>query len=128
MASKKNPQPRALVIEDDDVFADHLALLMQKMDFIVEISHDGLDALGRCQSHRFDVIVCDVRMPRLSGLSFLSNLRQTLNATTRVVMISALDDNAIRDQSLASGAAAYLVKPIHAQDLRGAIGELNFKL
>ena len=94
------------------------------MGFAVDCAVDGLDALARCQSSRFDVIICDIRMPRLSGLSFLSSLGKTLNATTRVIMISGLDDNAIRNQVLSSGASAYMVKPIAAQDLRDAIGKL----
>ena len=117
-----DPQLRALVIDDDETVIDQVTQVMHKMGFAVERSIDGLDALGRCQSNRFDVIVCDVRMPRLSGLSFLSNLGNTLNGTTKVIMVSALDDNAIRNQALASGASAYLVKPIVTQDLRDAVG------
>ncbi len=117
-----DPQLRALVIDDDETVVDQVTQVMHKMGFTVERSMDGLDALGRCQSNRFDVIVCDVRMPRLSGLSFLSNLGHTLNSATRVVMISALDDNAIRNQALASGAYVYLVKPIAMQELRDAVG------
>ena len=127
MASIDNFNLRALVIDDDETIVEQVTQVMRKMGFAVENSLDGLDALGRCQSSRFDVILCDVRMPRLSGLSFLSNLANTRNAKTKVIMISALDDNAIRNQSLTSGASAYLVKPIAAQDLRDAIGNLSGK-
>ena len=127
MASIDNSNLRALVIDDDETIVEQVTQVMRKMGFAVENSLDGLDALGRCQSSRFDVILCDVRMPRLSGLSFLSNLANTRNAKTKVIMISALDDNAIRNQSLTSGASAYLVKPIAPQDLRDAIGNLSGK-
>ena len=127
MSSQKDPQPRALVVDDDEAAVEHVALVLQKLGFFVERAVDGLDALRLCHMGKFDVIVCDVRMPRLSGLSFLSNLGHTQNATTRVVMISALDDNAIRNQALASGASAYLVKPLDAQDLQDAVGEMNYK-
>jgi DNA-binding response OmpR family regulator len=127
MSSKQEPQPRALVVDDDEVAVDHLVLLLKKMGFMVETAPDGFAALHLCQSGTFDVIVCDVRMPKLSGLSFLTNLGRTKNATSRVVMISAFDDNSIRDQALASGAAAYLVKPIGAEELRDAVGGVNYK-
>ncbi len=122
MSLPRTPQLRALVIDDDQTVADQVTQALHKMGFAVEHSMDGLDALGRCQSNRFDVIVCDIRMPRLSGLSFLSNLSHTLNGSTKVIMVSALDDNAIRNQALASGATVYLVKPIAIQDLRDAVG------
>lgn len=124
MPSEQNPQRRALVVDDDDTVVEHVTQVLHKMGFVVDCAVDGLDALARCQSSRFDVIICDIRMPRLTGLSFLSNLGRTLNATTRVIMISGLDDNGIRNQVLSSGAAMYLVKPISTQDLRDAIGSL----
>lgn len=114
-------QPRALVVEDDETVADHVAQVLRKMGYDVEYSLDGLDALRLCQANDFGVIVCDVRMPRLSGLSFLSNRGKTLSVGARVIMISALDDNAIRSQALEMGASAYLVKPLVMQELQDAI-------
>ena len=126
MASPDDSTLRALVVDDDETFIDHITYLMHKMGYAVERSFDGLDALKRCQSSRFDVVVCDVRMPRLSGLSFLSNLSRATDAMPKCIMVSALDDNSLRRQALASGASAYLVKPIEAQALRDAVGAPKF--
>ncbi|MBL8513942.1 MAG: response regulator [Betaproteobacteria bacterium] len=112
---------RALVVDDDEACVEHVSAILRKFEWNVEQSHDGLDALRRCQSARYDLVICDIRMPRLSGLSFLSNLSQTRNAMTRVVMVSALDDRAIRRQALASGASAYLVKPLDTRALIDAL-------
>lgn len=112
---------RALVVDDDEAAIEHVTSVLHRLDFDVEQSFDGLDALRRCQSSSFDIIVCDVRMPRLSGLSLLTNLRNTRNSGTRVVMISALEDPSIRRQALATGASAYLVKPLTGPALVQAI-------
>jgi DNA-binding response OmpR family regulator len=61
----------------------------------------------------------------MSGLSLLDNLRNTQNAVTRVVMISAHEDPDARRQAMASGAAAYLVKPLNARELVEAIAGPN---
>ncbi|MEO8383733.1 MAG: response regulator [Betaproteobacteria bacterium] len=122
MASPENSNLRALVVDDDETFVDYIAHLMHKMGYAVERSFDGLDALKRCQSSHYDIVVCDVRMPRLSGLSFLSNLSRATAAMPKCIMVSAFDDNALRRQAFASGASAYLVKPIEAQALRDAVG------
>jgi len=114
-------KPRSLVVDDDETIIDHVTYVLRQSGFDVEQAFDGLDALRRCQSARYDLIVCDVRMPRLSGLSLLSNLAQTQNADSRVVMISAIDDSALRKQALASGASAYLVKPLTAEALRAVV-------
>ena len=126
MASPDDSTLRALVVDDDETFIDHITYLMHKMGYAVERSFDGLDALKRCQSSRFDVVICDVRMPRLSGLSFLSNLSRATDAMPKCIMVSALDDNSLRRQALATGASAYLVKPIEAQALRDAVGAPKF--
>ena len=101
---------------------------MHQLGFTVETSFDGLDALKRCQSSRFDIVLCDVRMPRLSGLSFLSNLARTSEPIPKVIMVSALDDNSIRRQALATGASAYLVKPVALQVLKDAVDTALGKL
>jgi CheY-like chemotaxis protein len=112
---------KALLIEDDETSIEQALEILRQLEIDVELALDGLDGLRRCQSARYDLIVCDVRMPRLSGLSFLSNLPSTRNASTRVVMFSALDDPAIRRQALASGAASYLVKPLSSKALIEAL-------
>ena len=122
MSFRTDQKLRALVVDDDDTVLDFLTQVLHRMEYAVEHAFDGLDALRRCQSARYDIVVCDVRMPRLSGLSLLSNLGQTLNAETRIVMISALDDDTLRRQALASGASAYLIKPLSGEMLRQAIG------
>jgi len=124
MSNASTRKPRALVVDDDETVLDQVTLVMRQMGFDVEHAFDGLDALRRCQSARYDVVVCDVRMPRLSGLSLLSNLGQTLNADSRVVMISAFDDSSLRRQALASGASVYLVKPVTMAMLREAVADV----
>ena len=128
MSTTSKPQPHALVVDDDETFVDQVTYAMHQLGFTVETSFDGLDALKRCQSSRFDIVLCDVRMPRLSGLSFLSNLARTSEPIPKVVMVSALDDNAIRRQALATGASAYLVKPVALQVLKDAVDTALGKL
>ena len=114
---------RALVVDDDDSTLEHVGAVLHRLNFDVENSFDGLDALRRCQSARYDIIVCDVRMPRLSGLSFLNHLAQTENVSTPVIMLSAIDDGDVRRQALSSGAVAYLVKPVSSELLSRTVEE-----
>ena len=114
---------RALVVDDDETVLDHVSQVLRRMNFAVEPSFDGLDALRRRQSARYGIVVCDIRMPRLSGFSLLSNIGQTINEETRVVVISALDDDSLRKQALASGASAKPIKPLTREMSREAIGD-----
>ena len=61
---------RALVVDDDDACIEHVVSVLRKFGWQADESHDGLDALRRCQAARYDLVICDIRMPKLSGLSF----------------------------------------------------------
>lgn len=123
MTLATSPAKRALVIDDDESTCDHVRSVLRKLDFQVEIAFDGLEALRLCQAAEYTLIICDIRMPRLSGLSFLSHLANTPNVGAKVVVVSALDDMNIRQSALSAGASAYLVKPLVAETLLAAIAE-----
>ena len=120
MAVQENTHPYALVVDDHETFTDQITHVLHQLGFKVESTFDGLDALKRSKSSRFDVAVCDVRMARLSGLIFLSNLSRTPASMPKIIMASVLYDNSIRRQALATGASAYLLKPISMQAVKDA--------
>ena len=72
----ENSVKLALVVEDDDTVSEHITKLLEARGFKVAQEFDGMAALQRCRSEKFDLVVCDIRLPRLSGISFLRNLRQ----------------------------------------------------
>ncbi len=110
-----SPQRRALVVDDDPVIVEFVSRTLAKANFLVESCGDGMMALSMFRAAPFDVVVADVRMPKLSGLGFLQNLRLPQGSPHRVVLISSMDDAKTRRDALAAGAVAYLVKPASSQ-------------
>ena len=106
---------RALVVDDDEAMVEYVSRVLQGAGFTVETCGDGMTALEQFRATPFDVVIVDVRMPRLSGISFLKNLRLTTASACRVVLLSALDDQKTQREALDAGAAAYLVKPASAK-------------
>ena len=117
IAAKK----RALVIDDDSTVVEHVSAALRRAGYEVESAEDGLTALAIYRASRFDAVVCDVRMPKLSGISFIKNLRLTAAADCRVVMLSAFDDRTMKREALEAGAVAYLVKPASSQAIIEAV-------
>ena len=117
MASDSNTSPvnaiqkRALVVDDDSTIVEYVSAVLRRAGFQVETAGDGMTALEMCRASHFDAVVCDVRMPKLSGTSFLRNLRLNAESTCRVVLLSSIDDSTTRRESLEAGAVAVLVKP-----------------
>ena len=107
----EHKKPRALVVDDDEDMVGFVSLALKSAGFEVESCGDGMAALEMFRSSPFDVVMLDVRMPRLSGISFLKNLRLAPGSMHRIVLLSAMDDQKLQREALDAGAVAYLVKP-----------------
>ena len=114
-------QKRVLVVDDDIVIVEHASAVLRRAGFHVETAGDGMNALAMFRASHFDAVVCDIRMPKLSGISFLKNLRLAAESTCRVVMMSSLDDRTLMREALEAGAVAYLVKPASSKAILAAV-------
>jgi two-component system OmpR family response regulator len=101
---------RILVIEDDDVTADEIAIELRSHSHIVERAANGQAALERATREAYDAITLDRMLPGLDGLKVVARLRER-GITTPVLMISALSDVDERIAGLRAGGDDYLVKP-----------------
>ncbi len=109
---------RALVVDDDDLSREFVSTIVTKAGYSVDEAPDGLTALDKCRHNVYDVVICDILMPRLNGLSFIRNLaNMSPNAAKRVFFVSGLDDRSIRQEALDAGAEAFLVKPLNSKAL-----------
>ncbi|HEV2767371.1 MAG TPA: response regulator [Acidimicrobiales bacterium] len=133
------PSRRAvLVVDDDDCIRAVVRAVLEAGDFDVVEAVDGPSALqllaagdndaaggdagaGQDQPPP-DVLVLDVMMPGMDGIEVC---RQVDHRTTRVLMLTAREDVAIRDASAAAGADAFLAKPFSAVELLDAIERLS---
>ena len=120
-AENNEVQKRALVVDDDTVMVEHASAVLRRAGYHVETAGDGMNALAMFRASHFDAVVCDIRMPKLSGISFLKNLRLAAESTCRVVMMSSLDDRTLMREALEAGAVAYLVKPASGKAILAAV-------
>ncbi len=108
----------ALVVDDDEVVVQFFKICLTRLGYEVTMAGDGMAALDMCKERPFDVVLCDVRMPRLNGISFIRNVkRMAPGAASRIIVISSMDDRTVRADALAAGAEVYLVKPVSATTL-----------
>jgi DNA-binding response OmpR family regulator len=114
---------RLLLIEDSEKLQFHLRDGFQKLGHEVQVTGEGKEGLWRAQSHDFDVIILDLMLPGLDGLSILSRLRKA-GKDTSVLILTAKDRVADRVQGLRAGADDYLVKPFAFDELVARIEAL----
>ena len=122
MTNEVNATPkRALVVDDDATMVEYVSAVLRRAGYLVETADNGLTALEMYRANPYDAVVCDIRMPKLSGNSFLKNLRLNAESTCRVVLLSAMDDQTIRREALEAGAVAYLLKPASSKAIIEAV-------
>jgi DNA-binding NtrC family response regulator len=112
---------RVLVVDDEESQRTVLAGFLRKRGYDVVIAASADDALAAAATHHVDVVVTDVRMPGLSGVDLLDELRRR-NPEVPVVLITAFGTVATAVDAMKRGAADYLTKPIDLGELELVLG------
>ena len=115
-----SPRPRVLIVDDQDEVRVAIASLLSRRGCDVVTADSGPSALARIRAEYFDVLLCDVRMPGMSGLELLSEAL-LLDRDLPVLMLTGADDMATARDALARGAMDYLRKPVELDELESAI-------
>jgi response regulator RpfG family c-di-GMP phosphodiesterase len=111
---------RVLVVDDEETIRLALAKFLRSRGFDVTMAGSGTEALEWLHDRSFEVMLCDVRMPRLSGIEVVANAL-TIDPHLAVIMLSAVNDAPTATEALARGAADYLIKPVELADLHEAM-------
>jgi response regulator RpfG family c-di-GMP phosphodiesterase len=111
---------RILVVDDEETIRLALTKFLRGRGFEVEAAPSGMAALDMLQAARFDLKLCDVRMPEMSGVDLVSHAL-ALDSELAVVMLTAVNDAPTATEVLSRGAMDYLMKPIELPDLQSAI-------
>jgi uncharacterized protein (TIGR00369 family) len=112
----------ALVVDDDGVFVEQFTRILKRLGYEVSEARDGMAALELCRTKQFEVAIIDIRMPRLNGISFVSNVkRMSPDALSKIIFVTSIDDATLRQDAKSAGGAFFLVKPISADALIAAI-------
>src|SRR5215212_1095427 len=112
-----------LVVEDDPRVARIVERALSEAGHRAETAPDGVDGLTRAQTGAFDVVVLDVMLPELDGLSVCRTLRQQ-GVRTPVLLLTARDAIPDRVRGLDAGADDYLVKPFALEELLARVRAL----
>jgi DNA-binding response OmpR family regulator len=114
-----------LIIEDDKLTLTSLQYLTESLGHKVQKATSAEEAINLAADGKFDLIICDIMMPGISGLSFVSILRTIHLCTTPVIMISSLTDQSIMDALLEAGANDFMAKPFSPEELEQKINKFN---
>jgi two-component system, OmpR family, alkaline phosphatase synthesis response regulator PhoP len=113
-----------LVVDDDDLVLIAIQELLTPLGFVVTTMSNGIEALAKASSHRFDLVILDVIMPEMDGFELCRKIRQIASyAATPVMMLTAKSGEEDRQRGLDVGANLYLPKPISPKRLIALVEE-----
>lgn len=114
---------RLLLVEDDELLGDAVKSGLTQFGYIVEWLKDGELARATLKTESFELIILDLGLPKLSGMSLLQSIRQDKN-TTPVIILTAREAIEHRIKGLDSGADDYIVKPFDLNELNARVRAL----
>lgn len=108
-----------LVVDDDREIVKAIAILLEGEGYQVLRAYDGLQALDLLSSHPVRLVLIDVMMPKLDGLSALMRIRERQNIP--VIILSAKGEDSDKVLGLSMGADDYVAKPYNPQELAARV-------
>ena len=114
--SEHSETNRALIIEDDREIASVVAMNLESNGLATEQVHDGVEGLKRALTGSYDLIILDIMLPGLDGISLCRRLRE-VDGHTPVLMLTAKTDEIDMVLSLEVGADDYMTKPFSIREL-----------
>ncbi|MFD0710769.1 response regulator transcription factor [Paenibacillus sp. GCM10027626] len=111
-----------LIVDDDPKIAQLIEIYLTNEGYTVTKANDGLEALEIIGEQPIDLVILDIMMPRMDGLSVCMKIRET--KTTPILMISAKDGDMDKITGLMTGADDYMVKPFNPLELVARVKSL----
>ncbi len=116
MQNNKSSPKRLLIIDDEKNMRHMLSTLLEKSGYDVTSAKDGKEGLDRVMEETFDIILCDLKMPNMDGMGFLSSATPHLEGST-VIMMSAYGTIDAAVEAMKLGAYDFVSKPFKPDEV-----------
>lgn len=114
-----------MVIDDSASLRQVVGIALKGAGYDVVEAMDGKDALSKLTGQKINLVVCDVNMPNMDGITFVKEIKQLPNYKfTPVIMLTTESQESKKKEGQAAGAKAWVVKPFKPEVLLGAVAKL----
>jgi DNA-binding NtrC family response regulator len=119
---KMTDRASVLIIDDEPIAIDNLSHVFRRSGYTVERAESGEAAIELLDHHRFDVVLTDLRMPGIDGLTLLKHIRAA-QTMTEVIVVTAYASPHSAVEAMHEGAFYYVEKPFRLEDVRKVVAE-----
>ena len=114
-----------MVVDDSASLRQVVGIALKGAGYDVIEGRDGVDALSKCTGQKIHLVVCDVNMPNMDGITFVKEFKKLASYRfTPVIMLTTESQEAKKREGQAAGAKAWVVKPFKPEVLLGAVQKL----
>jgi len=108
---------RILLVDDEEIVLRSCRRILQGGDYHIDIARDGLAALSLVNENDYDVLILDIKMPKMDGIEVLRRVKEA-RPDVDIIMITGLHDIETAVQAMKLGALDYLPKPFEPEELK----------
>jgi DNA-binding NtrC family response regulator len=109
-----------LIVDDDESFATAASRIVHELGHVANTAIDGQDGLAKFYQGDYDVVIADLKMPRMSGMEFIREIRK-LDRDAVVMVITGFADIPSAVETMSLGAYDYVEKPVELEKFRAAL-------
>lgn len=118
-------QRTILAVDDSLTIRELINFVLTNAGFTVVLAEDGVEGLDRLgRGIKPDVIITDVNMPRLDGLSFIEKAREQHARSTPILVLTTESEPALKARAKAAGATGWIVKPFNPEQLLQVVSKV----
>lgn len=111
---------KILMIDDEENVREFIRMFFEERDFIAESASDGLEGLELLKKNEYDLVICDLMMPRMQGHVFLKQLHE-FKPKQKVIMMSGISEETMMAKVKDLGCCWYLTKPVKLSELEACV-------
>ncbi len=111
-----------LYIEDDKDLSKEAYTLFEKVFHRVYVANNGVEGLSLFKSNDIDIIISDIKMPKLNGIDMVAKIRE-INTSIPIILTSAYDDKYLLKNALQLNITYFIEKPYNLNELKDALSE-----
>lgn len=106
---------KVLVVDDSSTVRDELQSFLSKNGFTVVTAVDGADGLKKAADTSIKLIISDVNMPNMDGLTMVEKIRATGNTGVNIIMLTTESSPSMKERGKAAGIRGWIVKPFKGE-------------
>jgi len=114
-----------MVIDDSEVIRQVVSETLKSAGYNTILAEDGVDALSKLKGVKVHLMICDVNMPNMDGLTFIKEVKkQDEHKFTPIIMLTTETKEELKAEGRAAGARAWMVKPFQPDQMLSAVAKL----